>query len=165
MTSNRLIEVLTIGANLAVLVGLLFVGLEMRTNRAAAQAQIADGIAAGYLDLNMAAVSDPAVACIWSVGLEAPARLTDLEAARFSWFMRGIFNQYMRVQALYETGLYSEASWSNAASTASWLMSTPGGQIFFQENALPQDFVEGLEPHAGVAQDFLLGRELPEKCP
>jgi len=70
----------------------------------------------------------------------------------------------MRVHTLFETGLYSEQSWSNAAATASWLLSTPGGQLFFEDNALPQDFAEALESHEAVAQDFLLGRELPANC-
>ena len=165
MKTNRFIELLTIAANVAVLAGLVFVGLEMRTNRAVAQSQIADGIAEGYLEINMAAVSDPAVACIWSVGLSAPERLSDLQAARFSWFMRGVFNQYMRVHTLYETGLGSEEMWSGPASSASWLMSTAGGQLFFPQNQLPQGFLDAIEQYQPIPQDFLLGRELPSDCP
>ena len=55
----------------AIVASLIFVGLELRTSRAAAQAQIADGIAEGFIDLNVAVMTDETLACIWSVGLEA----------------------------------------------------------------------------------------------
>ncbi len=166
MKTDRLIKLLGVGANLSVLAGLVFVGLEVRTNSAAAQAQIADGIAQGYLELNMAAVADPTVACLWSVGLEHPERLSDVDAARFSWFMRGTFNQYMRVHTLYTTGRVSEEMWAGPAATAAWLMATAGGQLFFPSNPVPQEFLDAIKPYEGSYPplDFLLQRPVPAAC-
>jgi hypothetical protein len=164
MNSMKMHDWLQIIGAAAIVASLIFVGLELRTSRAAAQAQIADGIAEGFIDLNVAVMTDETLACIWSVGLEAPERLSDSEAGRFSVFMRGVFNQYMRVHSLYETGLASEAGWANVASTATWLMSTPGGQLFFASNQLPEDFAQAIEPFDAVPQDYSLGRELPENC-
>lgn len=50
-------------------------------------------------------VTNPAVACLWPVGLHTPDRLSDIQAARFAMYFRAVFNQYIRVYALYETGL------------------------------------------------------------
>ena len=165
MDSEKLHNWLQIIGAAAIVASLIFVGLEMRTNRAAAESQIADGIAEGFLDLNMAATSDPTLVCIWSVGLEAPERLTNVQAGRFSMFMRGVFNQYMRVHSLYKTGLVTEDSWATVASSASWLMTTPGGQLFFPSNQLPDEFAHELKLYDGIPQDFMLGRELPTECP
>ena len=164
MNSAKMHDWLQIIGAAAIVASLIFVGLELRTSRAAAQAQIADGIAEGFIDLNVAAMVDESLPCIWSVGLEAPDRLSDNEAGRFSMFMRGVFNQYMRVHSLYETGFASEAGWVSVASTANWLKSTPGGQLFFTSNQLPEDFAKALEPFDAVPQDYLLGRGLPTSC-
>ena len=164
MDTEKLHNWLQIIGAAAIVASLIFVGLEMRTNRAAAESQIADGIAEGFLDLNMAATSDSTLVCIWSVGLEAPERLSDIQAGRFSMFMRGVFNQYMRVHTLYETGLVTEDTWASVASTASWLVTTPGGRLFFPSNQLPGDFADAIKPYKGIPQDFMLGRDLPTEC-
>ena len=80
-------------------------------------------------------------------------------------FMRGVFNQYMRAHSFYKTGLVTEDSWANVASTASWLMTTPGGRLFFPSNQLPDEFADEIKLYDGVPQDFTLGRELPTECP
>ncbi len=165
MDSEKLHNWLQIIGAAAIVASLIFVGLEVRTNRAAAESQIADGIAEGFLDLNMAATSDSSLVCIWSVGLDAPERLSDIQAGRFSMFMRGVFNQYMRVHSLYKTGLVTEDTWANIASTASWLMTTRGGQLFFSSNQGPDEFADAIKPYEGIPQDFMLGRELPTECP
>jgi hypothetical protein len=164
MDSTKLHDWLQIIGAVAIVASLIFVGLELRTSRAAAQAQVADGFTEGFISLNVAVMTDETLACIWSVGLEAPERLSDNQVGRFSIFMRGVFNQYMRAHSLYETGYASEAQWENIASTATWLMSTPGGQLFFASNQLPEDFVQAIGPFDAVPQDYLLGRELPTDC-
>ncbi len=165
MDSAKLHNWLQIIGAAAIVASLIFVGLEVRTNRAAAESQIADGIAEGFLELNVAAMIDSSLTCIWSVGLEAPERLSDIQAGRFSVNMRGVFNQYMRVHSLYKTGMVTEETWASVASTASWLMTTAGGQLFFPSNQLPDDFSVAIKPYEGIPQDFMLGRELPTECP
>ena len=165
MNSAKLHDWLQIVGAAAIVASLVFVGLELRTSRAAARSQIADGIAEGFIELNVAVMTDATLACIWSVGLAAPERLSDNQAGRFSVFMRGVFNQYRRVHSLYETGLVSEDTWADTASSATWLMSTPGGQLFFTSNHLPEGFAMALEAFDGVPQDFMLGRKPPPNCP
>ena len=160
MKSDAINRWLTVGANLAVLAGLIFVGVEVRNTRAAAEAQVADGIADGFLQLNLATINDASVARIWDVGLLEPDKLTELEAVRFSMLMRGVFNQYQRVYRLHETGLLDEEAWDFTASEAAWMMKTPGGAAHFSVNTLPQGFLRALEQYEGVEQsaDMRLGR-------
>ena len=166
MKAGRPIEILTIGANLAVLVGLVFVGIEVRNSRAAAEAQIADGIAEGFMHVNELAIENPSVACIWVLGWHSPESLSDLQAAQFSMDARMVFKQYARVYSLYETVLVAEENWSFTASSAHWLLNTPGGTTFIDGNpGAPQSFQVALRSYPPVPQDFMMGRKLPESCP
>jgi len=162
----RLASVLTVSANLAVVAGLVFVGVEVRNNRAAVESQIADGIAEGFIEHNLAAVTSPAVACIWSVGLHTPERLSDVQAAQFAMYFRAVFNQYIRVHALYETGLLDHDFWQFVGAQAAWAMSTPGGVLFFEGNpGVPSGFLRAVEVLEPVAADQLLQRPIPLACP
>ena len=160
MDSDSVHRWLSLGANIAVLAGLIFVGVEVRNSRAAAEAQVADGWADGFLQLNLATITDSAVARIWDVGLADPDQLTDAEAVRFSMYMRGIFNQYQRVYRLYDTGLLGEENWRHTASEAAWMMRTPGGVAHFAGNELPEDFLAAIAEFQGSprASDMRLGR-------
>ena len=47
-----------------------------------------------FVQLNLASISDSSVARLWVIGLNKPERLTDLEAVQFSFYLRGVFNQF-----------------------------------------------------------------------
>jgi hypothetical protein len=164
--SERVSRFLGIGANLAVLAGLIFVGLQVRDGRAAAEAQVADGIADGFLQLNLAGISDSEVACLWIVGLEHPERLTAVQSARFSLYLRGVFNQYQRVHRQFTTGLASEDAWSEIAREAAWLRSTPGGQAHFANNPLEPALLAAISEYEGQMEvkGMSLGKAPPEGC-
>ena len=163
MNEGRMVRLVGIGANLAVLAGLIFVGVEVRNGRAAVEAQIADGIAEGFIEHNLATVTDSTVARIWVVGLEAPDRLSDMEAARFSAYFRASLNQYLRVYRLSNTGLVDPEFWEVLAGQVAWQLSTPGGHLFHDGNELPDGFLEAIEPFTGTATppDQMLGRPVP----
>lgn len=160
MTEPLITRWIAIGANLAVLLGLVFVGLEVRNSRAAAEAAAADGIADGFLQLNLISITDSAAARIWDQGLREPSTLSDTEAIQFAMHMRALYNQYTRVHRLYGAGLLDEADWSLYAREAAWIMLRPGAALYFEGNELPPDFIEDLEPYRGMPPniDMRLGR-------
>ena len=160
-------KVIGFGANLVVVAGLVFVGLEVRNGRAAAEAQIADGIADGFIQHNMAVVQDAEMGCIWRVGLHNPDALTLDQAARFSMYFRALFNQYNRVHDLYSTNFLQDDSWRFIANQAAWVMATPGGRLFFEGNpGVPQRFLDAVAAHAetSAGPDWGMGRPIPEAC-
>ena len=160
-------KVIGFGANLAVFAGLVFVGLEVRNGRAATKAQIADGIADGFIQHNMAVVQDAEMGCIWRVGLHNPDALTLDQAARFSMYFRALFNQYIRVHDLYSTNFLEDDFWRSIANQAAWVMATPGGRLFFEGNAgLTQRFLDAVAAHAetSAGPNWGMGRPIPEAC-
>jgi hypothetical protein len=152
---------LGVGANLAVLVGLVFVGVEVRNSRSTLQMQAADGIAEGFLSMNLAMMTDTAVARVWDQGIHAPDSLTDIEAMQFSMHLRALFNQFERIHSLYAEGLLSHDEWGLYAREALYLMETEGGRLHFAGNQLHDEFVADLEPFRGLPRniDLRLGRE------
>lgn len=166
MKNERVLNLLNIGANLAVLAGLLFVGLQVRDSRAAAEAQVAESIADGFQELTLLGTSDAAVACLWVVGLFRPDDLDPIQSVRFAFFMRGLFNQYERVFRQYETGLVREVQWRMIADEVAGIVATPGGRLFIDDNPYPDDFLSSV-PSSGVPLtegSFTLGAEPPQTC-
>jgi len=161
MEKDRLSRWLSIGANFAVLIGLIFVALEVRQSRNASIVQAADAVADGFLQLSIPTISDPAVARLWVDGMENPDQLTDTEAIQFSLKMRILFNQFHRVNRLYQAGLIPESEWAVYAREAVWVMSTPGGQVHWAENEMIPSLRAAIEPYQGQGQNigFRMGRD------
>lgn len=147
--SDRLLKWLSIGANIAILIGLIFVIMELRQNNDSLKLQSQDAIADGFVQLNLASISDSTVARLWVLGLHAPDRLNEVHAIQFSFYMRGVFNQFFRIHNLYKTGTLSKEEWSSYAGEAAYLMSTQGGKIYFQDNWVPDDFRREMETFKG----------------
>ena len=76
MNSEKLNTYLTVGANLAVLIGLVFVGIELRNSNASIAAQTNYSITEGFNSINMALAGDPELMRINVVGDQEPEKLT-----------------------------------------------------------------------------------------
>ena len=151
----------SLGANIAVVVGLIFVGLEVGNGRAAAEAQAADGIADGFLQINLITISDSTMARIATVGRVTPDSLSDIDAIRYSMYLRAVFNQYHRVHRLYQSGLIPEEDWGLYAREVAALLDAPGGRLYVEGNEFSEQFLADVEPYAGGAPniDLRLGRD------
>jgi len=126
----------------------------VRNSRASAEAQAADGVAEGFVELNLAIITDTMVSRVWEQGTRAPETLTDGERFQFFMHVRALFNQYIRVHRLYEAGLLSEADWGFYAPEIDAQMNTPGGRMFFAENSLPPQLLEDVEVFADGDREF-----------
>lgn len=161
MKTDELIKWLTIGANVAILVGLAFVIFELRQNNDALELQSQDAIADGFMQLNLASISDSSVARLWVLGLNEPDSLNDVEAIQFSFYLRGVFNQLFRIHSSYIKGTISEAEWSDYAKEAAYMMATKGGQLYFKNNWVRDRFTKDINKYGQEPPnvDFRLDRE------
>ncbi len=89
MNSEKINQRLTLAANVGVLIGVIFLALEIRHSSDMAQAQMADSAVAGHNELNFALISDPQVARVFVVGLYEPSKPADVEAVQFAAWMLG----------------------------------------------------------------------------
>ena len=162
---DRLNSYLTVGANVAVLIGLIFVGLELRNSGAAVSSQASANIASGFNQINMQLASEPALASIVAHGSADPTSLTIEEAIQYSLITRSVVNQYTQLLHLRNDGLLSEDQWAIYAREAFHILSSPGGKVFVDGNAIAQELLVAVRPYSSRAYSFddRLGRELRDK--
>ena len=161
MNSEKLNSWLGVLANIGVLVGIVFLAIEVRHSSNAVSAQMADSVADGFIALNITTITDPAVARINVIGMYEPERLSDVEAIQFSMLVRGVFNQYARVHRHYRAVLLPESDWALYAREAAGMLSTPGGILHFAGNEMSEEFLTDIGRYRDQAPnaDFRLGRE------
>jgi hypothetical protein len=163
MKSQKLSEWLSIAANFGVVLGIIFLVLEINQSTKATVAAANDSVINGHLELSLPIITDPQVARVFALGLYQPESLTDEEAVQFSMWLRQFVNQQTRIMQLTRRGLFSESYEGGDVLQLARMLSTPGGKLFFEGNKdhIPQELLAELEPHLGqeMIDDFTLGRD------
>jgi hypothetical protein len=125
---------LTLTANVGVLVGLIFLAVEVRHAGNATELQTIESVSEGWFRLNELIVSDPELARIVVLGLEYPEALTDVESIQFSMHMTMFTNQFTRIGKHYELGLISEQEYQNSSYELASFYNTPGGRVIIENS-------------------------------
>ena len=163
MITERFNTWLTLGANIGVIVTLLFLAFEINQSTKATEAAASDSVVDGFNTLNMTIMSDPQVARTFIVGLYEPDKLTDVEAVQFAMYLRSLVNQNVRLRRLTKLGLYSDTERLPLLQQLAGMLSTPGGRLYLESNKdiFPQDLLSEIQPFLGqpLNSDFKLGRE------
>jgi hypothetical protein len=162
MTTERMNSWLSLGANIGVIVSLLFLAFEINQSTKSTAAAASDSVIDGFNTLNMPIISDPQVARIFIVGLYEPDKLTDVEAVQFAMWLRSLVNQQMRLRRLTDLGLYSDTARLPDVEQLAEFMSTPGGKQFLESNKVfPKELFDEIQPFLGQEpkSDFILGRD------
>lgn len=98
VTLERLNPLLELVGGIAVLVGLVFVGLELRQNTEAVQAATLQSLTEQSQDYLLLLAADSEINDIWRRGVANPAALEESEASRFNFLYRA---QWIRLQNAY----------------------------------------------------------------
>jgi len=149
-------------ANVAVLIGIIFLAIEVRHAGNSAEMQMQDSLANGFNDLAIELATDPVLARLYVVGLNDPGRLTDVEAIQFGMFFRAYLNQQFRVFQLYQLGVMSEDDWVLSAEELGTMLSTPGGRQYARgNNDMSPKLTAALKPYLGRERkwDVMMGRD------
>ena len=166
MKKEELNDWLGIAANVGVIFGIVFLIIEINQSTRATAAAASDNVAAGYLELSLPIMTDTEVARVFALGLYQPESLSDAEAVQFAMYLRQLVNHHIRIRQLAEQGLYPEFFEGGDIQQLARMLSTPGGQIFFEGNkgVMPEDLLSEMEPYLGqeLESDFTLGREWSE---
>ncbi len=161
--AEKISEWLTIAANFGVLLGIIFLVIEINQATKATVAAANDSVISGHLELALPVISDPHFARVFALGLHDPESLSDEEAVQFSMWLRQFVNQQIRIRELAQSGLFGESYEGGDIVQLARILSTPGGRMFFEGNrdVMPADLLSDLEPHIGeeLKDDFTLGRE------
>ena len=167
MKAQKLSTWLTIGANVGVIVSILFLAFEINQSTKATVAAATESVIGGYNALNLPIITDPQVARVFVIGLYEPDALTNVEAVQFAMWLRSQVNQHSKVRELNRQGLISDTLEGGDVQQLARILSTPGGMLFLEGNkdVIPRELLEEMEPYLGqqLKSDFILGRDsLPD---
>ena len=159
---NKLNERLTLIANISVVLGIIFLAVEVRHASNATELQTIESVTNGWVGLNEAIVSDPQVARSLIVGLYNPMALSNVEAAQFSMFLRMFTNQVDRVGMHRDLGLVPDTDYESALRQLAQFMDTPGGRRYSETDpGFQRNWADRIQPYRGQEPvfDLILGRD------
>lgn len=146
-----------IGA-IAVLVTLVYVAVQIRQNTAAVATATYESVLAGWNDVTMVVASNPELARIAFHGMYSPDTLSENDAIQFSFLMRSVCNQWLKLLRLKQSGALSDADWAVFAGEAPQVLGTPGGRAFREKNQLFADLYMEIDKLAvEEVSEFRLG--------
>lgn len=108
MASDRFTRWISIGANLAVLIGLVLVLAELKQNRDMMQAQIRHELSVGIVDLLQTPANNAQLADVLLRSIQGEA-LTSTESFQFEMRTNALFRYWEDVHYQYRVGLYDDA--------------------------------------------------------
>ena len=155
MNLDRLNKWLILAANLGVLVGIIFLSIEIRQNTAAIRGTAIQTAATLSREQMFVIAQDAELSRIAVLGSTSPADLDPVEAFRLSYLVRSF---WVGMQANYRQwvlGILPEEEWAYYGRTMCAIYGTPGGHAFWQADRqlfIPE-FVEVVEKCDPPADD------------
>lgn len=83
-------QIITIVANLGVIAGIAFLAMQIRNDAAQAGIEAIQGMESMYIEWQLSIANDPAIAQIYTHGLEDYESLSEVEKVRFDLLMRSL---------------------------------------------------------------------------
>ena len=129
---NKLNERLTLIANISVVLGIIFLAVELQQNTQAIQAQTRGSITEKQMEFYGWSATNRDLADVWSRSL--PLRLADLERVDrqvFISYAQGVFREWEKSHYQFERGLFTQDEFE--ARVARWrgLMLFPSARDFW----------------------------------
>jgi hypothetical protein len=125
MNAERLTRVVTLAANIAVLVGVGLIVFELRQTREMMRAQTRNDMAVQLIDLLRDVSLNPDLAHVMGLG-NAEAEMTADQTRQFNNRANAMFRYYENVHYQYRHGLYDESEFATQQEAWRNFMTNPG---------------------------------------
>ena len=132
--SARFRGIIEISSALAVVLGLVFVGLELRQNTATIGAQAIFELNASSNEAFREVSQDPELADLLSRGYADPQALSSNERDRFNYWLRAVFNANEAAYLYYKKGLIEEGDFAGWRGALCSLLERKGARQFWTGN-------------------------------
>ena len=109
--SEKLKAYIEIGGAIAVLAGLIFVGVELRQNTDAVEAATFQSLTDASSDWLMLVASDPELLRSWSIGGSDPSELSEIDSKRYFLVTRSFWVRMQNVFSQWERGTLDDEDW------------------------------------------------------
>ena len=135
MTKTNLSQSIAIAANIGVIIGIAFLGVEIRGSTVATQA--ASLHTASELDQSFLIEigSDAELSRIWTAYVGEPEALTDDEKTQATFLFAALMRRLENILLQYELGALSEDGWQSRRGLFAGIANTPGFAVFRQSQS------------------------------
>ena len=109
---NRQVKaVIELAGAIAVLIGLVFVGLELRQNTVAVQSATFQGMTNTSSDFLVAVASEPELRRVWAAALNSPNDLSSEDRQIFAFLQQSLTLRMQNAFRQWQTGTLSDEDW------------------------------------------------------
>lgn len=112
MRNVNLKSLLEVLSAVAVLLGLAFVGFELRQNTAAVEASSRQSTTDAAVAWLLTVASDPELAHLWGIASREPQKLSDTEAIQLHLLLRSQWIRFQNAYLQWKNGTLSDDDWN-----------------------------------------------------
>ncbi len=153
MKTSVLNQWLSLGANLGVIAGIVFLGLEIQQNTAVTRSAAAQEISNASVEFFMRVAENSDLARVVKVANENPSELSEVEIVQYEYVTGAIFMLMEGAYKQFRLGYLPEAGWEPYEKLIKGLLSNPvsrnwwvnGSTVFSPEFETMVIAVSGLE--------------------
>lgn len=144
---QELAQVAEVIAAAAVVISLVYVGRELRSNTSAVQGAAIQAIATTDAAALMTVASDSALSEIVRIGRSEPSKLSDADAFRYSLYMRQFWLSFQNIYQQTTLGLLDPRVWQSYRKIICDVWASPGSQSLWNQEReiLEPGFVQVVE--------------------
>ena len=106
-------SILEVLSAVAVLLGLAFVGFELRQNTAAVEASTRQSTSDASVAWLLAIASDPELAHLWGIASQEPQELSDTKAVQLHLLVRSQWIRFQNAYLQWKSGTFGDDDWNN----------------------------------------------------
>ena len=96
----------------AILIGLIFVGYELKQNTAAVEAATLQGITDASQDYLLLMAADPELSRIWRAANDDPNALSESDSSQYFFLLRAQWQRYQSAYLQWQRGTMSDTDWT-----------------------------------------------------
>ena len=127
MNSDLLTRWTAIITNIAVVIGLAFVGLEFRNNSRSIEAERVDNITQAIIASNTLLLQTEGLSDLLFEAYASPEELTPVDRDKLTSYMYVSYSQFLQVHQAYLAGLVSEEQWQFQKAAIGFAFSSEPG--------------------------------------
>ena len=143
-------EFFTILSNIGVIVGLVFVALEVKESRTASELTMISDVQDAWSQLTDVLLRDTEASRVLMKCMYEPDSLTSPEAARCTAFFLTLSDLMEKEWFYQERGLLPDDFWQDHMANFTGILQTPGGKQFRAANPWMDDWwLEDMQPFLG----------------
>ena len=131
---NRLRLVLEVLGGIAVLIGLVFLGLELRQNTEAMQAATFQDLVHATSEFNVAIAANAELRSIYLTGWQNPELLDEAQLEAWTMLQSSFWARMQNVYFQYQRGTLADTDWDAYRVTICGSARSPGGNAFWLED-------------------------------